>query len=352
MTGTAPTPVFAHLLRMTDHRATFEHACRTEPRRAHGYCTDDMARVLVVTSREPEPAGAVQGLAGKALQFLNDAQSHSGACRNRMDHAGHWTDQPATGDHWGRCLWGLGTAAANSSVRLVRRLAVIQFERAAKARSPWPRAMAFAAVGAAELLSVEPGNSAALRLIADYAATVAEHGTKAAWPWPEPRLTYANGILPESMIAAGVALDDPDLKQRGLDLLEWLLDTETTGGHLSPTPVGGRGPHDRRPAFDQQPIEVASLADACARAAAADPRALWLEGIRSCIAWFEGVNDSGLLVWDAETGGGFDGLLDGCVNLNQGAESTLAVISTLQHARSFSLVPQFFADPTMMSRPE
>ena len=97
------------------------------------------------------------------------------------------------------------------------------------------------------------------------------------------------------MIAAGVALEDPELKQRGLELLEWLLDYETTDGHLSPTPVGGRGPQDSRPAFDQQPIEVATLADACARAAAADPRALWLDGIRSCAAWFEGVNDSGLL---------------------------------------------------------
>jgi hypothetical protein len=340
VTGTAPTPVFAHLLRMTDHRATFEHACMTEPRRTHGYCTDDMARVLVVTTREPEAAGAVKGLAGKALQFLNDAQSHNGSCRNRMDFAGNWTDQPATGDHWGRCIWGLGTAAAHSGVSLVRRLAVIQFERAAKARSPWPRAMAFAAVGAAELLGVESGNSAALRLLGDYAATVAGRGNEADWPWPEARLTYANGILPEAMIAAGVALDDSDLKQRGLDLLEWLLDCETTGGHLSPTPVGGREPHDSRPAFDQQPIEIAALADACARAAAADPRALWREGIRSCVAWFEGANDSGLPMWDPETGGGFDGLLDGSVNLNQGAESTLAVISTLQQARRFSLVPQ------------
>ena len=339
-TGAAPTPVFAHLLRMTNHRATFEHACLTEPRREHGYCTDDMARVLVVTTREPDPSGAVKGLAGKALQFLNDAQSHNGSCRNRMDHAGNWTDQPTTDDHWGRCIWGLGTAAAHSSVSLVRRLAVIQFERAAKARSPWPRAMAFAAVGAAELLSVEPGNSAALRLLADYAATVATPETKSDWPWPEPRLTYANAILPEAMIAAGVALDDPELKQRGLDLLEWLLDYETSDGHLSPTPVGGRGPQDSRPAFDQQPIEVATLADACARASSADPRALWPDGIRSCAAWFQGANDSGLLMWDTETGGGFDGLLAECVNLNQGAESTLAVISTLQHAQRFSLVPQ------------
>ena len=86
-------PVFAHLLRMTDHRATFEHACLTEPRREHGYCTDDMARVLVVATREPDAAGPVNGLAGKALQFLNEAQSYDGSCRNRMDRAGNWTDR-------------------------------------------------------------------------------------------------------------------------------------------------------------------------------------------------------------------------------------------------------------------
>ena len=45
-------------------------------------------------------------------------------------------------------------------------------------------------------------------------------------------------------------------------------------------------------------------------------------------------------MWDPETGGGFDGLLADGVNRNQGAESTLAAISTLQHARRFSTVPQ------------
>lgn len=340
MTDVAPPPVFGHLLRLTDHRATFEHACLTVPRREHGYCTDDMARVLVVTTREPEPAGEVNGLAGKALTFLNDAQSHDGSCRNRMDRSGRWTDQPSTDDHWGRMIWGLGTAAAHSSVSLVRRLAVIQFERAARARSRWPRAMAFAAIGAAELVTVEPGNSAALRLLTDYAAGLTKHLDNPEWHWPETRLTYANAILAEAMIAAGVALEDPALRQRGLDSLEWLLNCESAGGHLSPTPAGGREASDSRPAFDQQPIEIATLADACARAGTVDPRPLWPEGIRSAVAWFQGDNDTGLLMWDPETGGGFDGLLADAVNLNQGAESTLAVISTLQQARRFSPVPQ------------
>jgi hypothetical protein len=142
------------------------------------------------------------------------------------------------------------------------------------------------------------------------------------------------------MIAAGTALEDHALRQRGLDLLAWLVDHETADGHLSPTPATGRGPGDARPGFDQQPIEVASLADACARASAVDASAIWPDSVRAAAAWFEGANDAGLQMWDPRTGGGFDGLHADAVNRNQGAESTLAVLSTLQHARRLSTVPQ------------
>jgi hypothetical protein len=340
MTATTPSPKFDHLLRMTDRRGTLEHACLAEPRPEHGYCTDDMARVLVVATREPDPPRVVNGLAGVALRFLNEAQALTGACRNRMDSTGRWADEPALEDCWGRCIWGLGTAAAHSDVAWARQSAVVQFERAAEARSTWPRAMAFAALGAAELLTVDPEHRAARELITDYAGSVAAPNGDAAWPWPEPRLTYANAVLAEAMIAAGVALDDATPLQRGLDLLAWLVEYETAGGHLSPTPAAGRGADDPRPAFDQQPIEVSTLADACARAAAVDARAIWPDGVLAAAAWFQGDNDGGQLMWDPETGGGFDGLHADGVNRNQGAESTLAVISTLQHARRFSAVPQ------------
>jgi hypothetical protein len=340
MTAPTPAPVFDHLLRLTNRRGTFEHACLAEPLPEHGYCTDDVARVLVVATREPDPERTLNGLAGVAVRFLNDAQAFDGACRNRMDSNGRWTDEPSTEDCWGRCVWGLGTAAAHSGVSIVRKLAVIQFERAAQERSVWPRAMAFAALGAAELLAVDPGHRAARELITDYAASIATPNGNPAWPWPETRLTYANAVLPEAMIAAGVALDDATLRQRGLDLLAWLVEYETADGHLSPTPVAGRGSGDARPGFDQQPIEVSTLADACARAAVIDADPIWLDGLRAAAAWFLGDNDAGAPMWDPDTGGGYDGLHADGVNRNQGAESTLAVISTLQHARRLSTVPQ------------
>ena len=216
----------------------------------------------------------------------------------------------------------------------------MQFERAAQERSAWPRAMAFAALGAAELLAFDPDHRAAHELLTDYAASLPAPNGDAAWPWPEPRLTYANAVLPEAMIAAGTALDDATLRRRGLDLLAWLVEFETADGHLSPTPVAGRGAEDAKPGFDQQPIEVSTLADACARAAAVDTNPIWPDGVRAAAAWFVGDNDAGEPMWDPDTGGGYDGLHADGVNLNQGAESTMAVISTLQQARRLSTVLQ------------
>lgn len=340
MTHRTLEPNFEHLLRMTDQRGTFEHALFSEPRPEHGYCTDDMARVLVVATRQSDPHSATNRLAKVAVQFLNDAQSFAGPCRNRMDRNGRWTDVPSTEDAWGRCLWGLGTAAAHSEVSLVRRLSVIQFERSAAVRSPWPRAMAFAALGAAEILTVDPQNRAARSLLTDYAAGVPAPNSELDWPWPEPRLTYANAVLPEAMIATGSVLEDVALQRRGLELLAWLVDHETADGHLSPTPVGGREPGDPRPGFDQQPIEISTLADACARAAGIDANPLWPDTVRAAGAWFEGANDAGLRMWDPHTGGGFDGLQADSVNQNQGAESTLALLSTLQQAGRLAPVLQ------------
>src|SRR5689334_1689782 len=214
MTETYPEPVFTHLLRLTDERGTFEHARLAEPLPEHGYCTDDVARVLVVATRDHRTDRTLNGLVGSALRFLNDAQALTGPCRNRMDSTGSWADEPALEDAWGRCIWGLGTAAAHSNVAWARQSALMQFERAAQERSVWPRAMAFAALGAAELLAFDPEHRRARALIADYAASLPASNGDVAWPWPEPRLTYANAVLPEAMIAAGAALDDSTLCQR------------------------------------------------------------------------------------------------------------------------------------------
>jgi len=325
-------PNFDHLCRMGDDRGIFEHARYDEPRRELGYCTDDMARILVVATRELLATQAVRDLARTSLRFLIDAQGFDGSYRNRLSWRGRWEGRPALEDCWGRSIWGLGTAASHSDDGRLRDSATAEFERAARQRSPHSRAMAFAALGAAELLEAQPDHRGAHELLTDAADRMTPPHADAAWPWPEARLRYANAVLPEAMIAAGAALDRPMLLQHGLDLLAWLLDHETLGSHLSVTPVGGAGPGDVRPAFDQQPIEVAALADACARAATVDGDRRWVDGLVAALSWFLGDNDGQHVMWDPDTGGGFDGLTPNGPNLNQGTESTLALLSTLQHA--------------------
>jgi hypothetical protein len=206
------------------------------------------------------------------------------------------------------------------------------FERGAEQRSQYPRTMAFAVLGAAALVSVDPTNGSALSVLRDGADAMLEARDDPAWPWPEPRLYYANALLPDAMIAAGVALERPELVTRGLGLLGWLLARETRDGHLSVTPANGSGPGDVGPSFDQQPIEVSTMADACARALLADDSPRWLEGIQMANAWFDGDNDAKVMMWDPVTGGGYDGLHAQVANQNEGAESTLALVSTRQQA--------------------
>lgn len=331
----APAVCLDHLVHLSDERGLFEHADHAEPRPEHGYCTDDNARLLVVAVRERAAGGDARGLDALALRFVTASVDHGGRVHNRLDIDGRWTDRATTEDCWGRALWGLGTAAAHHPDEAVRAEARSAFDRGVERRSRWPRAMAFAALGAAELAGAEPGHAGASRLLA---AALAAIGRPAAgtWRWPQPRLAYANAALAEAVIAAGHALGRPEAVDDGLAMLGWLLQAETSSGHLSVAPVGGRGPGDVRPGFDQQPIEAAALADACWRAEAVTGDDRWHRGVEAAAGWFEGVNDVGLPMGDPATGAGHDGLHRRRVNLNQGAESTLAYVATLQRARTLA----------------
>ncbi len=81
------------------------------------------------------------------------------------------------------------------------------------------------------------------------------------------------------------------------------------------------------------------MAEACARALAVTGDRSWATAVRRAASWFLGHNDGGISVFDAGTGGGFDGLTAEGVNRNQGAESTLAFVATLRKARTLRVAP-------------
>jgi hypothetical protein len=328
---------YVHLLRLSDAFGVVEHARGLDPLTHHGYCLDDVARALVVLARDADPPPEVGPLFTMSFDFVTAAFTPDGRAHNRRAYGtGRWTDEASCGDWWGRGVWALGT--------LVRRggdhgaLARPVFDTATGVRSPFHRSMAYAGLGAAEVLQRHPGHAAARSLLADAADLVSSAPSPGgSWPWPESRLRYANAVLPEVMVAAGAALEDGPLLDRGLALLGWLVDVETAPrGHLSVTPAAGWAPGEPRPAFDQQPIEVATLAEACARAQriAGDDR--WRTTLDRCEQWFDGWNDVDTPLADDVSGGCHDGLTVSGVNANQGAESTLALLAVRQLVKEYA----------------
>lgn len=333
-------PWFAHLYEMTDEFGLFEHAHLDIPKRHHGYCLDDVARALVVTVREPEQTPLVDQLLGHYLTFTRKALDRAtGAFHNRMNTRGEWQDEPSIGDWWGRGVWGLGMTAARATSAERREDAIDAFHVAAQQRSDHLMSMALATLGAAAVLTANPEDDIARALIQDFVALIGPIDVENPWPWPESRMRYDCGHVVEALLAAATVLERRDLFEQALGLLDFVIDQQTYEGHLSPIPVGGCRERKTLPAFDQQPIEVGALADACAHALQLTEDLRWLESLQHSWAWFDGFNDVCVRMYDPATGGGFDGLKVDGPNYNQGAESTIALISTAQHARRFGILP-------------
>lgn len=332
--GTLVTqPNFEHLRVLTGAHGLYEHALHAQPRIEHGYTTDDNARALVVLTR------------ARGLGFEVDLEPYlgfvvggavAGGWHNRMAASGEWEDRRGSDDCHGRAIWGLGetiaSGAGGSEAGDAFQAGVHNFA------SIHHRSIAYAILGVVPVLPVAP--EPLLEEFLQTSVSKLPRPRVGDWRWPEDRLTYDNARIPQAMIEAGLAMNDQNLTQSGLDLLEWLVETETGTSGFSFTPVGGRGPGDPKPAFDQQPIEAWAMVDACVTAYVADPNPTWKSAAIRAANWFHGENDGGHRLYDPETGAGYDGLHADGVNQNRGAESTLSALGAIVgHLRLLSLSP-------------
>ncbi len=326
-----PPPGFDHLRKLTDPKGLWEHALISTPRVEHGFCTDDNARALVVVTRQASAGTDLTDLAEIYLQFVLDARTPSGHFHNRRHADGTWIDDIGSDDSQGRAWWGLGAVARLGPTASMREAGAKAFDTSSSFDSSHLRANAYAALGAVEMLAAIPGHAAATDLL-DRTSGVLADATLGRIPWPETRLTYDNARLPEALMAAGATLGRRRLTLMGIRLLRWLVGVETNGDHFSFTPVGGWAPGEPRPGFDQQPIEAWAMADATHRAWSVTGDGIWRVRALKAGGWLTGRNDTGMVLYDAATGGTCDGLMEHSTNENRGAESSLAGIGALQFA--------------------
>lgn len=320
-----PPPEYEHLLGLIDDTGIYEHTRFGVPRREHGYTLDDAARALIVLCHAPAEERVVAAIR-VLLAFTLDSMTGDGRFRNRLSFDRQWSEESDSSDTQGRAIWALAVAETVAPRPDLRQAASSALSDVPTIASPYLRPLAYASLGAHALWERDPTDPRARR----FATPIAERLQRARRPWPESRLSYANGRIAGSMLAAGQTLGDDELIDRGLEALAWLVEVETCDGHLSFTAVGGWAPGEPRPKFDQQPIEAAALSDACERAWLITGEDRWRRTVIRCGEWLHGENDRGVRLYDPATGATFDGLMEEGANANRGAESTIAGLAVLQ----------------------
>jgi glycosyltransferase involved in cell wall biosynthesis len=342
--GELPPLKLDHLRNMADDTGMLQHAIFTVPNYHEGYCTDDNARALVVSTLLEELGhNEALELASRYLAFVWYAfNTETGRFRNFMDYQRRWLEDRGSDDSHGRALWALGTVLGRSNTPALHSMAGWLFEQALPAilDTTSPRAWAFALIGIHEYLQRFAGDRMASqvreelagRLMALYRSSRSDQ-----WRWYEEVLTYCNAALPHALLMCGQSMPNKAMTEAGLESLSWLADlqrAEEAGGHF--VPIGSNGFYQqggKRARFDQQPVEAQAMVSACLAAARITGEKRWRREARRAFEWFLGRNDLNLPIYDPMTGGCRDGLHADRANENQGAESTLAFLQSLLELR-------------------
>jgi glycosyltransferase involved in cell wall biosynthesis len=330
-----------HVRALTDDTGILQHAKFTIPNRAHGYCVDDNARALIVAIRSYDlnrTDASVAALSTIYLSFLDDAfNPDAGRFRNFMTYKRKWLEKVGSEDSHGRALWALGVTAGWGRNSGQVALATELFKNALPALATFSdsRAIAFPILGIQAYLRRHPDDRQVWDILKSLGDRISSRFTEYAtrdWNWHEALLAYDNGRLPQALMACGRVTQNADMVSLGIDVLKWLGHVQCNPASGGFTPVGNQGWFPKsgsKACYDQQPLEAAAMIDACIEAYQCTRHEEWVRLASTCFDWYLGKNDQQIRLYDHASGGCRDGLQQGGVNENQGAESTLSYILSL-----------------------
>lgn len=333
-----PAVNFDHLRALTDGTGVIQHAKYAIPNFKEGYCLDDNARALLLgATAHQQGYRQLDGVIQSALSYIYYAQTEDGWFRNFMSYDRKFLDQVGSEDAFGRAMWALGYALAyppgDIHQPLIREIYYKAFDKIDTLISL--RSMAYAALGICYSLEQFPADQRLLEQLERLRNRIADefrHGKTDGWDWYESVVAYGNGFLPLSLIRSLEFLEDEEVRQIAFSSLKFLEELTLAGEHLRPI---GCNPFFRRGEkvchFDQQPIDAMAMVLLYTYAYRLTGEAEFQQKARLSFEWFLGKNDLGLPLYNETNGGCYDGLMPDGVNLNQGAESTIAfLISRLQ----------------------
>lgn len=337
----------AHFLSLCDSTGILQHAVHSVPDRAHGYCVDDNARALLLSSALAN-SGSVQPLPEIGTTTFAAFVQHAWnpdtqRFRNFMGYNRQWLEESGSEDSHGRTLWALGECARSDASPSRRKWAAALFKTALPAveKFPSPRAWVFALLGLDAYCTVETSDANAggmRKLLADRLMALFLANQRKDWLWFEDVLAYDNARFSQALIQTGLAIQAPPYVETGLQSLRWLMSIQTaSSGCFRPVGSASFGKIRQMPnAFDQQPVEAWATISACLAAyRASGGEEEWSLGASRAFGWFLGENDLQTSLVDSVTGSCSDGLHPDRANENKGAESVLSYLLGLVEMRQF-----------------
>ncbi|MDR5695909.1 MAG: glycosyltransferase [Armatimonadota bacterium] len=327
-----------HLRCLTDDTGIVQHAKFSVGDPKTGYTTDDNARALVVAARLSRN-NEVLDLVHTYLHFLLYVQREDGTFHNLVGYDRHFLDEIGSEDTLGRAIWGCGEVIAADLPPNLQRTAEYIIERALQ-HIPRLRSMRG---WANSLLGLIPYYRATrrpdafhmiqeltTRLLAKY-----EQHASPSWRWFEDILTYDLARLPQALLESYGLLKESRILEVAEEALAFLTEVlflkpdGEMGNKAVLAPVGNRGWYPRggtRALYDQQPVDAGCLVEAYAAAYQHTNHRRYRDLAQKAFLWFLGRNLKREPVYDPATGGCYDGITENGVNLNQGAEATIAYL--------------------------
>jgi glycosyltransferase involved in cell wall biosynthesis len=323
-----------HIKRLTDDTGIIQHAKFGIPNLKEGYCLDDNARALLLTTmtvKQKKDKSALV-LCPIYLSYIHYMQNKDGSFRNFLSFSRIYLDEVGSEDSFGRAMWALGYLLANSpngsyyqSAHLIF-FAAIPIAKNLKS----PRAIAYAIIGVSYYLKSKPSDDGMIELLKSFTDRLTELFKKYSsddWPWFEEYFAYDNALLPLALLHAYEFIKDDDVLSIALVTMDFLSKVALSEGYLSI--IGNHQWYykgQEKSKFAQQPIDAMAMVLMFRQAYIITHDKQYLNKMFTCFMWFLGENDLRLSLYDYETKGCCDGLESYGVNRNQGAESTLSYL--------------------------
>jgi hypothetical protein len=328
-----PAVNFKHISSLTDLTGMIQHAVFTMPNRKEGYCIDDNARALLlaVWAGKDRKKQEASGYLSVYLSFIHYMQTTDGYFRNFISYSKVAHEERGSEDSFGRTLMALGFMVNECRVPLLTKTAIDIFSKAYHHVDGLVsiRGIANSIIGICQFIKFNYPDDLKrdkVILLSNKMVSMYRETKREGWNWFEPILTYDNAMLPLALLNAYEVTQEEDYLETALEAMEFLESKVFDNGMLRP--IGNQGwlTIDGGPAakFDQQGIDAMAMVLYYQQAYRITREEKYRQYMYKSYQWFLGANDLGLSLYDPATGGCADGLHSTGINLNQGAESTLA----------------------------